>query len=174
VTVLAPFPKRPAGRVYPGYRRSVFVQEKGNSRVLRCFGTLSRSSGLASRLAENLSFGLTSTLALLFVWKPDVVDANSWPVLATGLVVAAARLRRTPVVVSIQDLYPESFLAQRRLSDTHVIVRLLRAIAERIARSSRFIVVISDRFAEIYRRTRGVGDRWLRVIPNWGSAIQSV
>src|SRR5260221_14116213 len=64
VTVITPFPNRPAGRVYNDYRRTLFRRENTaeHFRILRCASTLSRRSSLLSRLAENVSFGIASSL----------------------------------------------------------------------------------------------------------------
>ena len=53
-------------------------------RVVRCFSTLSRRSGMLSRFMENLTFGITSALALLLARRPDAVYANSWPIVSPG------------------------------------------------------------------------------------------
>jgi len=168
VTVLAPFPSRPAGVLYPGVRRSLFRRERSSDgfAVVRCFGTISRRSSLLSRLAENVSFGMTSSLALLVARKPAVVYVNTWPVFAAAMVSAVARVRGVPVVFSVQDMYPESLLAQRRRG-SRLAAAAVRAIDRAVTRAAAAVIVISESFAERYRSTRGVDPTRLHVVRNW-------
>ena len=167
VTVISPLPSRPGGVLYPGYRRRLFGVERNGARIFRCFALLSRSSSLASRLGENVSFGLTSAAALMFVRRPDAIYSNSWPIFATGLVRIIAAVRRIPLVLSVQDLYPESLLLLGALSPRSLTTRLLRAVDCWIARGARFVIVISNSFASAYRE-RGVDADKVLVVPNWG------
>jgi glycosyltransferase involved in cell wall biosynthesis len=171
VAVIAPFPNRPAGKLYAGYRRTLFRRQSAPEgfRVIRCATTFSPRSSMLSRLMENISFGITSSLALLFRRKPDVVYANTWPIFAAGMIAVVARLRRTPIVLSVQDIYPESLASQRRRVG-NVMIRVLLAFDRWIVRGAAAIVVISERFAEHYRRTRNVDVSRIHVVPNWLSS----
>ncbi len=177
VTVLAPFPSRPGGRLYPGYVRRLFRREKSVARfdLIRCFAIPSSESRLLSRLLENLSFGLTSTLALFTVRRGDIVYANSWPIVATGLVALTARWRKIPVVISVQDVYPESMVSQGRIKADALIARVMRWIDTRIARACSAVIVISDSFSTIYRKDRGVSPNRVHIVPNWidGDSVQA-
>ncbi|HEX9368806.1 MAG TPA: glycosyltransferase family 4 protein [Vicinamibacterales bacterium] len=171
VTVIAPFPNRPAGRLYAGYRRALFRREAAPEgfRIVRCASFFSRRSSMLSRLAENVSFGVTSSLALLFCGRPEVIYANTWPIFAAAMNAIVARLRRIPLVISVQDIYPESLASQRR-PGSGVLTRVLVAIDRRVVRGAAAVVVISETFAEHYRRLRGVDPARLHVVRNWLSA----
>lgn len=168
VTVIAPFPNRPAGRIYAGYRRVPFGREIAQEgfRVVRCASLFSRRSSLLSRLAENISFGITSSVALLVHRKPAVIYANTWPIFAAGLTALVSRLRRIPLVISVQDLYPESLTSQRR-PGSGLMARVMMALDRWIVRGAAAVVAISDRFAEHYRRTRRIEASRLHVVRNW-------
>jgi colanic acid biosynthesis glycosyl transferase WcaI len=170
VTVLAPFPSKPAGKLFPGYRRRLYASQKmpQSYKLIHCFGVLAPKSRLLSRLAENISFGVTAGLRLLFSKRPDVIYSNAWPVFATSIIVSAARLRGVPVVVSVQDVYPESLVAQGRTGTGSLIFRVMRHIDAAIARSAEALIVISQRFREIYCTTRAVTAEKIHVVPNWG------
>ena len=169
VTVLTTFPNRPAGKVYSGYRRCIYQWENIEQphRILRCFATISFQSKLYSRFLENITFGITSGLALLFLQKPDVVYANTWPIFATGILMAVARVRRIPVVLSIQDVYPESLLTQNRIKKTSFLVKILKKIDAWIAKQARSVILISERFANIYRHDRQIPNDKVIVVSNW-------
>jgi colanic acid biosynthesis glycosyl transferase WcaI len=168
VTVVTGFPNRPAGQLYPGYRRRLSRwSTEGGLRILRCFGLISRQSTFLSRMLENVSFGVTSSVAVLLQRRPDVIYANTWPLLAAGLVMVAARLRRIPVVLSVQDVYPESMISQQRLHPDSRQARVLRWLDGWVARRAAALVPISHSFADLYRTTRGVPADRIVVVPNW-------
>ncbi len=169
VTVIAPFPSRPDGKLFPGYSRKLYQREKMENgiEIIRCFSTLSPESRIVSRLLENLSFGLTSGWQVLLAKRPHVIYANTWPVVATGILFLISKLRRIPLVISVQDVYPEALMAQQRMGDSSFLVRLMRRIDGIIARHSAHVIVISEHFAEIYRDQRGVDPERLSLVPNW-------
>jgi glycosyltransferase involved in cell wall biosynthesis len=167
VTVISPYPSRPAGELYAGYRRRWrSVARDGGITTVRTFSTLSKRSTLVSRFAENLSFGLSSALALLRVRGLDVIYLNTWPVFATAMVAVVAGIKGVPFVVSVQDVYPESLFAQRRRG-AGILGRVLRAIDRWVASRAAALIVLSENFAAIYRDDRGVDERRIRTIPNW-------
>ncbi len=169
VTVLAPFPSRPGGRLYTGYTRSLWKRETdpNGCELIRCFATLSPVSKVLNRFLENISFGLTAGIVALFIHRPSLIYANTWPIFATGIAALVARLRGIPLVVSVQDLYPESLVSQRRISANGRSARLLRALDVRIARACRAIIVISEAFASTYRLDRGIPAERIHIVPNW-------
>ncbi len=162
VTVICPFPNRPTGRVHAGFTRNWRdVKNENGIHVERRWSSLSTHSTLLSRFAENITFGITSALALRRA-KPDIAYLNSWPLFATAL--AALALGKTPFVVSVQDVYPESLLVQRRRG-ARILGALLHGIDRWIAKRARAVIVLSRGFAEIYERDRGAAN--VHVIPNW-------
>lgn len=169
VRVITAFPSRPAGRVYPGYSRRLFHGEvlPSGIRLLRCFSFCSRRSTLASRLLENISYGVTASLALLFGPKPDVVYSLAWPLFAAMMISTAARLRKVPLVTSVQDIYPESLVSQGRIASEGRIAHFLRVWDTRIARHNVGTIVISESFRRIYVHDRRLAADKVHMIPNW-------
>jgi colanic acid biosynthesis glycosyl transferase WcaI len=169
VTVLTPYPSRPAGKLYPGFSRRLFSRQTGPEgfEIRRCFSTFSPKSSMVSRFMENLSFGLTGGWAVVTMARPDVLYANTWPALATGILSFLCRIRHIPLVISIQDVYPESLIAQGRIRANGAIARCMRWIDGVIAQDADVVIVISERFAKIYEESRHVVRERLHVIPNW-------
>lgn len=169
VSVVTSFPSRPAGVLFSGYSRRCVSWERDTRDILvfRCFSTLSPRSRLFSRLLENLSFGVTSAWQVLTMSKPNVIYANTWPIIATGILFVVARLRRIPLVISVQDIYPETLVSQNRINDNSFLDRLMRWIDGVIARHSAHVIVISEGFAETYLGQRRVPPERLSLIPNW-------
>jgi colanic acid biosynthesis glycosyl transferase WcaI len=170
VTVLAPFPSRPDGELFKGYRRSLYRTENMGFSVIRCFSFLSRKSTVGSRLPENIGFAITSSIRVLFASRPDIIYMNSWVIFGSGLVSVAAWLRGIPVAMSIQDAYPESLSHQKRIAPQSLLFRILRGLDSKIAQSAKALIVISDRFRETYTLDRGVPADRIHVLQNWGDA----
>lgn len=169
VSVITSFPSRPAGKLFPGFSRKLAQRQQTalGVEIVRCFSMLSLESRMADRLLENLSFGLTSGWQVLTIRKPDVIYANTWPIVATGILSLVARLRRIPLVISVQDVYPEVLTAQQRIADDNLLARVIRWVDGVIARNSAHVIVISERFLKIYRDQRHVSPDRLSLIPNW-------
>lgn len=169
VGVLAPYPSRPGGQRYAGYPHRLYnpeiVQEV---EVIRCASAHSSESSLGSRLWENLTFGKSSAWRLLTLRpRPAVIYANTWPLVAQGLLALVARLRGIPMVLSVQDLYPESLALQGRLNAHSRFYRLLLALDGWIARQARAVVLIAEAFRQPYAESRRVDPRRVHVVPNW-------
>jgi colanic acid biosynthesis glycosyl transferase WcaI len=168
VTVLAPFPSRPDGELFKGYRRSLYRTENMGFSVIRCFSLLSRKSTLGSRLLEHIGFAITSSVRVLFASRPDIIYMNSWVIFGSAMASAAAWLRGIPVAMSIQDAYPESLSHHKRIAPQSLLFRVLRGLDSRIAHSAKALIVISDRFRETYTFDRGVPADRIHVLQNWG------
>jgi glycosyltransferase involved in cell wall biosynthesis len=169
VRVIADFPSRPEGKLYPGYRRSLnfSVNDPAGFRLVRCFSFLSKESSMISRWMENISFGLTSSWSLLFSRRPDAVYSNSWPVFATGFICLACKIRGIPLVLSIQDLYPESLVIQSRLRPDQRLYRILFFIDKWITKQADEIVLLSESHAKSYVKLRNIASTKVHIIANW-------
>jgi len=169
VFVFAPFPNRPSGRIYPGYKQTICYNEKNSShfKLFRLFSFISHKSTVISRFLENVSFGILSSFALFFIPKMDVIYANTWPIFAQGFLLLASKLRKTPIILSIQDVYPESMIFQGRVSQKGIISKILTWIDKQISNKADHLIVISQKFKDIYQDSRKISCDSITVVPNW-------
>jgi glycosyltransferase involved in cell wall biosynthesis len=96
------------------------------------------------------------------------VYAVTWPIFAVLLTVVAAKLRGVPIVLSVQDLYPDSLAVQGRISRTHWFYRLLHWLDATGARAADKVILISDKHVAPHTEERGVSRDSLEIVYNWG------
>ncbi len=160
VEVLAGLPHYPGWREIPGYRGRP-VERLGRATVRRIGHYVPHGHSMRGRLRMELSFG---RLVAARHWdSPDVVLTVSPSLLAAGAVVAAARVRRVPSVVVVQDLYGKGAGETDALSAAAgVLTRLERAILSAASR----VVVIHDRFAATVA-SLGIPSHRISTVRNW-------
>ncbi len=169
VTVITSFPSHPGGAFYPGYRNAIASREESPDgfQIVRCLTAPSSRSTFVSRFKENIVFGTSAALHILFMPKADVIHSDTWPVFATGLMSITARLRGIPYIIRVVDLYPESIVSQGRLNRHHWAIRLMRWMDQQIARGAKHVVVLTDSFAQVYKTDRKIPEQKISVIPDW-------
>jgi len=169
VTVITSFPSRPGGKLYPGYRRHLLERKPSSEgyELVRCFSFQSVESHMLSRFLENISFGISAGWAMLTEQRADIVYSIVWPLFAEGIVLLVAHLRGIPIVLSKQDMYPESLAVQGRVSPDQWLYKLLLRLDRWITRKASALIVISDSFAKNYAQIRGIEQSKITVIPNW-------
>ncbi len=171
VTVIASFPNRPTGKLYPNYRRSWrSVEHRDGYELIHCWHTLSTRPTLVSRLAENISFGVTSTLQMAREPGADVVYMNTWPLFAQWLNTCLLCRRGVPVICSVKDLYPESLVGSEVRGATRLVASLALAVDRQVHRRSAVIAPLNPIMAEYIVATRSVPEKKVRVVYDWVDA----
>jgi glycosyltransferase involved in cell wall biosynthesis len=96
------------------------------------------------------------------------VYGNTWPIFAQWLLMLVCKLRGMPLVLSVQDLYPESLLAQKRgIRRSSWAYSLLHSLDTQTARNCAALIVISEKFKQVYMNDRGIPADKIAVVPNW-------
>lgn len=167
VVVITAFPSR---GVTPNCERSYVRWAEDFTKgykIIRCPTWFSFRSQMLSRFLENLSFGLTSSIRLLVEKEVDVVYINTWPIFAVFITCLVSKFKSTKVILSVQDVYPESIISQRKLSMNGLLARILRRIDTLNIKIADSVVVISKTFRNIYELNRKVSLEKFSYIPNW-------
>ena len=171
VRVLTGFPNYPDGKIYPGYRqRWGELTREGEISLRRVPLYASHDSSALKRIGNYLSFAATSSAAAVRY----LADVDAIYVYLTPATVAAApellrKLRGIPVVIHVQDLWPESVTsssmgpkgAVARLTD-----RVLHKAMKHIYAASAAVAVIAPTMRDIVIR-RGADPAKTRVVLNW-------
>ena len=166
VEVVTGFPNYPTGRLYPGYRVTFHRQETVNGiRVHRLPLYPSHDRSSLGRIANYVSFSVSAALYCAFAARRfDVIYA--YPPLPAWLAAALSGLiARRPVVVDIQDLWPDS-VVKSGMAGSGRMGGVLGRLCSFIYRRATLIVAQSKGIASKLRE-RGVPDGKIRLIYNW-------
>jgi glycosyltransferase involved in cell wall biosynthesis len=143
--------------------------------VLRPWAMRLGKRTMRRRLADYLTFWTSAVGRLALARRPDVVLALTTPPLIAAGAAAVARARELPLVLWVQDVYPEAAVALGVLRRDGAAVGALSALARFAHGVGRFSVALADDMA---RRLEAQGQRpeRVRVIQNWadGRAVACI
>tara|TARA_Y200000002_G_C22659529_1_gene655094 strand:+ start:511 stop:1719 length:1209 start_codon:yes stop_codon:yes gene_type:complete len=144
ITVITGFPNYPYGRIYDGYKQKIFQREKiGNINIVRLPLIPSRSKNVLMRALNVLSFFLSLTIYLIFFSKKnDITYAYHPPITIALASLILKKIRGTPFVLDVLDLWPHS-LVSTRFSTNTFIIRIIDIITKMVYRHADHIVVTS-------------------------------
>ncbi len=167
VEVITGFPNYPGGDLYDGYRLKI-IQKETIEGVLVTRVPLypSHNESKLGRVANYLSFGFSSLLyGLIFAKRADVIYAYH-PPLTVGLSSLIIKLfRRIPVVLDIQDMWPDTLKATGMISNPRLL-GFISKLCNLIYSSVTKIVVLSPGFKSLLIN-RGVIGNKIEIIYNW-------
>jgi glycosyltransferase involved in cell wall biosynthesis len=138
---------------------------EGGVTVVRVASTTFQRASVWRRAANYASFLAGAALAGLRAPRPDVVLSWTDPPVIGVVALLVARRVRAPLVVVMQDVFPETAVELRRVDNPLVIGLLRRAVRLYLARADRIVAI-----GETMRRrleAKGAPPRNLRVIANW-------
>lgn len=167
VEVITGFPNYPGGRVYEGYSITAIQSEILDGVLVRRVPLFpSHDSSRIGRVLNYLSFGLSALLCGLLVSKrPDVVYAYHPPLTVSVAAVIIKFFRRVPVVMDIQDMWPDTLAATGMMSN-RVLLSLISKICDLTYKSVDKIVVLSPGFKQLLIG-RNVPEGKIDIIYNW-------
>jgi glycosyltransferase involved in cell wall biosynthesis len=171
VTVITGVPNHPRGVLFPGYANRWLHEERIDGvRVIRTWMYVTPNERLFRRTLSYVLFGLTAVLASLRLEKPDVVVATS-PQFFCGVAGAVvARIKRTPFVLEVRDLWPDSVVQLLELR-VRWLIRALAILERALYRSAAGIVVNSEAFKK-HIAMRGIPPERIALIYNGVDPVQ--
>ncbi len=165
VTVIAPMPNYPTGRVFDGYGGRLRVEEEMSGvRVVRTWVRPSESAKPLPRLLSYLSFVLSSmALGWRGLGRQDVVLFDSPPLFLVPAGLALGRISGGRVVMNVSDIWPD-VAVRLRLPMGGPTLRFLRGLEKLGYRGSDAVVtptpVARDQIARRYPNVKPT------VVPN--------
>lgn len=172
VTVISPKPTRPLNQVF---KINTTISSAFCHQVLQSF--TSPESKIIGRLRESFSFGKATAQYIKNNHKKiEVIYANTWPLLAQYFLIRAAQKHKIPVVLHIQDIYPESLVAKMPNLPGKFIQRVFVPLDRYILQNVAQVIAISPQMKEYLIRNRGLKESKITIIRNWQNdeAFQTV
>jgi colanic acid biosynthesis glycosyl transferase WcaI len=173
VEVLTGLPHYPAGRFYPAYGLRGPYREVIDGVPVHRVPVVPRGAGGAARLLLNYaSFALMASLKALFLGRRqwDVVFVFQLsPVTAALPATIIRRLFGVPVVLWVQDLWPES-VASSGIGGSRPLYAVARALSAWIYRRCDHVLGTSRSFGERLQRLGVAPDRF-EYLPQWAEEL---
>lgn len=173
VTVLTGKPNYPDGKIFPGYSAlGVFVEQRDGVEIIRlplCPRGKSSAKGLVFNYLSFIASGcLVGPWALrgrkfdvVFVYAPS-------PLLQALPAIVVSWLKRAPLVLWVQDIWPESLQATGFVTNRRVL-KAVEHVVRLIYRFSDSILIQSEGFRDSVRRLSG-SEKKIRFFPNSAEA----
>jgi glycosyltransferase involved in cell wall biosynthesis len=165
VTVIAGVPHYPLGRIPPEYRWKPFAVDRSNPfEVVRTFMFPLASVGLWRRLILFATFMISSIFPIFRVRKPDLVFASHPQVLSLFPSFVYGKLHSCPVILNVDDLWPEELYDLKMISSP-----FMAGLSERVAgtayRIADLICPISPAYVEVITGKYGIHPDKVHVVP---------
>ncbi len=167
VEVITGFPNYPGGTLYDGYRVKVIQKEVIDGvLVTRVPLFPSHDKSKLGRIFNYLSFAFSSLIyGLFFSKRADVIYAYH-PPLTVGISALIIKLfRRVPVVLDIQDMWPDTLKATGMISNSRLL-GFVSKVCNLVYSAVTKIVVLSPGFKDLLI-DRGVPENKIEIIYNW-------
>ena len=113
--------------------------------IIRVWVKTSRTKNLRTRLVFYITFMVNAFLAGLFLThgRYDLIYASSPPLFVGGAAVWLSRIKRTPLVFEVRDLWPEFAVALGEIQDQKSI-KLATKLEKLCYRSASRIIVVTQ------------------------------
>ncbi len=164
VQVITCAPNFPHGDVYKGYKNRLYQKENIDGiEVIRVWSYISANTGFVKRILDYFSFAFMAFWVGLFQ-RHDIIIATSPQFFTTWAGWGISKIRRTPWVFELRDLWPESILTLGAMKEGRAI-DLLKKIELGLYRDADKIVAVTKAFKE-HLLKRGIDSKKIEVITN--------
>jgi len=164
ITVITCAPNFPQGKVYPGYKNKIYQKEFVDGiKVVRVWSYMVANKGFLKRTLDYISYSVSAFITGLFI-KTDLIIATS-PQFFTAM--AGRKLsfwKRTPWLMEVRDLWPESIKNVDALKD-NFLIRYLEWEERKCYRKAQGIITVTDRFKDVITK-KGISKDKITVVKN--------
>ncbi|ANU37669.1 glycosyltransferase family 4 protein [Vibrio scophthalmi] len=167
VEVLTGFPNYPGGKVYDGYKISLYQKEViGGITIHRAPLYPSHDSSAVKRIFNYVSFAVGSFLVgLLKTRNIDMIYSYHPPLTTSISALLLGFFKRVPFVIDVQDLWPDT-LSATGMVNNQSILSIVGKVCDFVYKRAAKIVVLSPGF-KTRIASRGVPSEKIEVIYNW-------
>ena len=167
VIVVCERPNHPEGVFTDGHgRKPLVVEELDGAQVQRVWVSTSPVKTTRTRLMFYGTYAAAAAMRIATLKKADVVYASSPPLPGPTAVLEAARLRRTPFVMDVRDIWPAAAVALGELSNPK-LVRFFERVERHLYKHAAAVTTTTHAFCA---HIDGVAGREVSVhLPNGAS-----
>ncbi len=164
VVVLSPYPTRPFGKVYTS-AESIKINSNFKHELIESYTC--PESNIFGRFKESYSFGKETAKYIEKNYQSiDVIYANTWPLFAQKFIADIAYKFNIPLVLHIQDIYPES-LTKKLPYIGSLINKIIIPFDKSIISKTTIVITISNKMKEYLEQTRNINKDKITLIRNW-------
>jgi len=168
VWFISPKPSRPLGTQYQDIRKDTVSRIADNCWHVRINSFTYPAYNFFFRTYESIDFGIRSIRYVNRKIKDyDIIYVSPWAYLGQFMILVLRKNKKVPVIMNVQDLYPESFLVRIKSKAVNWLLSPLYLLDRYNAVKSTHITVISDTMKEVYTGKRGIVNSKISVIHNW-------
>lgn len=168
VWLISPYPSRPLGVKYISEKENRVTFVSDNLYHVNINSFTYPKYNLFLRLYESFDFGVKSIQYVnKFLKNHDLIYASPWPFIGQLMILILRNNKSKPIIMNVQDLYPESFLNKINSVIIRKIFTPLFLIDKYIATKSTQISVVSESLKKVYMDKRQIKEDKLTVINNW-------
>ena len=161
VTVISPKPSRPFGFQFSSKSISLSFKHILSTSFVHA------ESGVMGRFRESYSFGIYCYKYIADNYQNiDCIYANTWPLLGQYFAVKAASKFDIPIIIHVQDIYPES-LSKKLPFAKSIFTGALLPLDKYILRKASKVIAISQKMKDYLVKSRKLDSNKISVIPNW-------
>jgi glycosyltransferase involved in cell wall biosynthesis len=147
-------------------------QERNGVKIVRVRSTAYDRAHLPGRAINYLSYALGVLGRAMVSRRPDLVVCMTDPPFIGSIARLVAARFRAPLLIVMQDVFPEIAVKLGRLRNP-LVVKLLRLLIDPSLRAADRVIVIGETMKKRVE-AKGVSPDRIRVIPNWGDAANVV
>lgn len=163
VVVISPPPTRPFGMIFD---EDIVTKEYPFEHIVLDTYTCPESK-LFGRAKESYSLGVATKKYIEENHQEiEAIYANTWPLFAQKFLVEAASKYKIPLILHIQDIYPET-ISEKIPFAGPLINQLLLPIDAKILQNSTKIVTISYKMRDYLIKSRHLEEDKISVVRNW-------
>ncbi len=146
VTVITCFPNFPNGKVFEGYTNKIYEEENIDGiNVIRVWSYITENNGFVKRIIDYISYAITSFIFGLSI-KTDLIIATSPQFFTAISGRVLSFFKRTPWVMEVRDLWPDSIAAVGSMDKTSKSFKLLKIIESHLYFNASKIIVVTNSF----------------------------
>lgn len=173
--VVTGYPNYPEGKLHQGYKQRFGLKETVQGiPIFRTPLFVSHSSNALGRIANYLSFGMSAISASRFNKHTDVNYVYATQMTAVIAPFLWWKIRGTPYVLHVQDLWPESITGSGMLDQrtSRIVNRLLNPLIRIAYRNAGAVIGISNRMSSVLL-SRGARAEDTFTLYNWAPPVTS-